>query len=197
MLKPDDPAPPRRPDPALADGRDLWVFGYGSLMWDPGFEHLERRPALLHGFHRRFCVYSSRYRGTPDRPGLVLGLDRGGSCHGVAYRIQARRVAASLDYLCEREMLTGVYRLALCRVRAGGELLRAGCFLVDRQHAQYCSLSLEETADLISHGRGQRGSNHAYLANTVRHLDELGIHDRQLHHLLALVEERRSASSTP
>ena len=90
-------------------GEDFWVFGYGSLMWHPGFPHVEVRLAVLHGYHRRFCVYSHRYRGTPERPGLVLGLDRGGSCRGLAFRVPAAESAEVIDYLYEREMITGVY----------------------------------------------------------------------------------------
>ena len=93
----------------LPEGEDFWVFGYGSLMWHPGFPHVEVCAALLNGYHRRFCVYSHRYRGTPERPGLVLGLDRGGSCRGLAYRVPAAEGAAAMDYLYEREMVTGVY----------------------------------------------------------------------------------------
>ena len=85
--------------PPPADGKDLWVFAYGSLIWDPGFPFEEARPALLRGYHRAFCLYSTRYRGTPERPGLVLGLDRGGACRGVAFRVPGRHAAEVLRYL--------------------------------------------------------------------------------------------------
>jgi len=95
---------------ALAGRGDLWIFGYGSLMWDPGFHHAEARPALVHGYHRRFCVYSYSYRGTRARPGLVLGLDRGGACKGIAYRVPRRHAKATLAYLWKRELDGGVYQ---------------------------------------------------------------------------------------
>ena len=94
---------------------DLWIFGYGSLMWRPGFDYVERLPVRLHGYHRAFCVWSHRYRGTPERPGLVLGLDRGGSCLGIAYRIAPEKQDTVLAYLHEREMITGVYIPVICR----------------------------------------------------------------------------------
>ena len=100
---------------------DIWIFAYGSLMWNPGFAHAERQPALLHGWHRSFCVYSHRYRGTPDRPGLVLGLDRGGSCRGVAYRVAQEKARDTLAYLWDREMVLGVYRPRLVYPRCGAD----------------------------------------------------------------------------
>ena len=101
----------------LANGSDLWLFGYGSLMWNPGFPHRVAEPALLHGWHRSFCIYSHRYRGTPERPGLVLGLDRGGSCRGMAFRVGAAHAAEALHYLWEREMVGGVYHMREVSVR--------------------------------------------------------------------------------
>lgn len=169
---------------------DIWIFGYGSLMWNPGFHHLEVHEALLHGWHRAFCVYSHRYRGTPERPGLVLGLDRGGSCRGMAFRITRRQAKAVLDYLWDREMVTGVYRPQVLTARSAGGPLRCHCFVVDRGHRQYAgALPETEVVRLIRQGNGQSGANRDYLANTVRHLDELGISDGPLHRLLSLVEQ--------
>ncbi|MET4806984.1 cation transport protein ChaC [Limibacillus sp. MBR-115] len=169
---------------------DYWVFGYGSLMWDPGFPHLEVRATRLHGFRRCFCVYSYNYRGTPERPGLVLGLDRGGSCWGLAYRVPRAEGAEVMAYLYEREMMTGVYIprwLALKDDR--GRSVTALGFVVDRHHKQYAgALSDSETAALICQGAGKRGACQEYLRNTVRHLEALGMHDRSLHRLLQLVE---------
>ena len=96
---------------------DLWIFGYGSLMWDPGFPHVDLAPALIFGYHRELCIYSSRWRGTPEQPGLVLGLDRGGACRGIAFRIAAPDVVTSLDALWDREMRRGVYHPRLLRAR--------------------------------------------------------------------------------
>jgi cation transport protein ChaC len=170
---------------------DIWVFGYGSLMWNPGFEHIEKRDARLHGWHRAFCVYSHRYRGTPERPGLVLGLDRGGSCRGIAYRIARTRARDTLAYLWDREMVLGVYRPRVLHTCCPEGRLACHAFTVDRGHAQYAGgLSVEEMVRLIRQGVGKGGPNREYLANTVRHLDGLGITDGPLHRLLSLVESR-------
>lgn len=172
-------------------GEDFWVFGYGSLMWHPGFPHLEVQQARLYGYHRRFCVYSHRYRGTPERPGLVLGLDRGGCCHGMAFKVPAAEGEEVMDYLWEREMVTGVYRPRWARVRIGAGEIPAATFVVDPRHVQYTGrLPLEEVADLIVQGRGQRGPCSEYLHRTLGHLDALGIHDRSLRKLAQLVDER-------
>lgn len=168
---------------------DIWVFGYGSLMWNPGFEHEEARPALLHGWHRAFCVYSHRYRGTPERPGLVLGLDRGGSCRGMAFRVAQARAIEALDYLWDREMVHGVYRPRILRTATVDGRVECHAFTVDRAHHQYAGgLHEAEMVRLILQGTGLGGHNREYLINTVRHLDELGIGDGPLHRLLALIE---------
>ena len=175
---------------ALRIESDVWVFGYGSLMWNPGFEHVEARPALLHGWHRSFCIYSHRYRGTPERPGLVLGLDRGGSCRGTAYRIARLRALEVLDYLWDREMVNGVYTPRILHPRTPGGHPACHVYTVDRAHYQYAGgLDEREMVRLIRQGVGMGGHNRDYLANTVRHLGELGISDGPLHRLLALVGE--------
>ena len=172
---------PYVPDLPVAAGEDLWVFGYGSLMWDPGFPFTDRQPALLHGYHRRFCVYSHRYRGTPKVPGLVFGLDRGGSCRGLAFRVAAADVPDTLVYLWDREMVSGVYKPSLRRVRLPEAAVPACCFVVDRTHRQYCGgLALDEAAEVICRAQGLRGPNCDYLFNTIRHLQDLGIADRRL-----------------
>lgn len=184
-------APHLKQDCCLAPGEDLWVFGYGSLMWHPGFPHVETRVATLHGFHRRFCIMSNRYRGTVERPGLVLGLDRGGSCRGLAFRVPPGEIGAALDYLHEREMMTRVYRPERRAVRTAQGPVRALCFIVDRRHSQYLgNLTLEETARIIAEAAGQRGPCSDYLANTVRHLEALGVGAGELKRLLRLVECR-------
>ena len=181
---------------AVTPGEDLWIFGYGSLMWNPGFPYLERSEALLHGYHRRFCVYSHRYRGTPETPGLVLGLDRGGSCRGMAFRVAAADVPDTLTYLWGREMVTGVYKPGLRTVRLAGGAAQACCFVVDRDHKQYCGkLSLKQTIAHICQGHGQRGPNCDYLFNTVCHLDELGIADSPLHRLAKVVRAALDGAS--
>lgn len=174
--------------PPPADGKDLWVFAYGSLIWDPGFPFEEARPALLRGYHRAFCLYSTRYRGTPERPGLVLGLDRGGACRGIAYRVAAARVEAVWATLWDREMRTHSYFCRLLPIDMAGRRVRARCFIVDRAHPNYAGkLPPARAAAIIRGATGQRGACAAYLENTVRHLDELGLPDRRLRALLAAV----------
>jgi cation transport protein ChaC len=194
------PGKPRLDPP----GGDFWVFGYGSLIWRPGFPHKEARPAMLHGFHRRFCVYSHRYRGTPDCPGLVLGLTRGGSCRGLAYKVPEAEGEAVMDYLYEREMVLGVYDPTWLKLRLDtGETIRAAGFVVDPSHQQYAGrLSYDEMAQLILQGEGKGGTCLEYLRNTVQHLEALDMHDHALHRLLREVEarqltERDPASSDP
>ncbi len=178
-----------------------WVFAYGSLMWNPGFDFEERVQARLYGYHRAFCIYSYHYRGTPERPGLVLGLDRGGSCHGVCYRVARRDMAAVTEYLWRREMLTNVYmpRRSRAQINAipagkssiGGAPIPVQTFVADPKHAQYCGrLGPEAAAQIIARGVGDGGSNTDYLLNTVGHLDELGIVDGSLQALRRLVGNR-------
>ncbi len=179
-------------------GQDFWVYGYGSLMWHPGFPHLEVRKARLRGYHRRFCVYSVRYRGTPERPGLVLGLDRGGSCMGLAYRVPAAEGEAVMDYLYEREMITGVYIPRWVTVQTGEGDLAAATFVVDPAHPQYAGrLSVSETAELIVQGYGQRGPCGEYLENTVGHLEALGIDAGWLKRLLHTVRRLNGEAEAP
>ena len=174
--------------------RELWIFGYGSLMWDPGFRHLEAEPALLCGYHRRFCVYSHRYRGTPDCPGLVLGLDRGGTCWGMAYRVAKRDAKAALYYLWDRELLGGVYRMKRVRVRLKGRVAHAYTFVVNRGHRGYTGLlTPERTAQFIHQASGARGPCRHYLENTVRHLTRLGLADQTLHRVAEIVGRIESA----
>ncbi len=188
-------APHLKQDCCLAPGEDLWVFGYGSLMWHPGFPHVETRVGTLHGFHRRFCIYSNRYRGTPERPGLVLGLDRGGSCRGLVFRVPAGEVAPALDYLHEREMMTRVYLPERRRVVTDHGEVTALCFIVDRRHSQYTGrLTPQQTALMIAAAAGQRGPCSDYLANTVQHLEALGVGAGSLKQLLRLVESNCRAA---
>ncbi len=172
-------------------GEDLWVFGYGSLMWQPDFAYEERAPALIHGFHRAFCVYSHVYRGTRERPGLVLGLDAGGSCRGVAYRVSAARAEATVEYLIRREMVTRVYMPRWVSARLGDRRVRAHTYTATHNHVQYAGrLSDAEALRYIRQGAGRGGANTDYLRNTVRHLDELGIRDAPLHRLAGLLDSR-------
>ena len=155
----------------------MWVFGYGSLMWKPGFPHREARLAHLHGYHRALCVWSWVHRGTRARPGLVLGLDRGGSCLGIAHRVAAADRASTVDYLYARELVTHVYVPVVRRIRvAEMGTVTALTFIVDRDHDQYAGrLSPEQAARTIREARGRSGPNPEYFANTMAHLAELGI----------------------
>jgi cation transport protein ChaC len=160
----------------------LWVFGYGSLMWRPGFEVAERVPATLHGFHRSLCLYSHVHRGTPERPGLVLGLDRGGSCRGVAFRAPDGSHDAVLAYLRERELVTAAYREIVHPLRlADGRQVRGLAYVVDIRHPQYAGrLARESVLRLVREGIGRSGSNPDYVLATQAHLVELGIRDAML-----------------
>ena len=176
-------------------GRSFWVFGYGSLMWRPDFPFREAAPALLRGYHRAFCIWSFHYRGSEDRPGLVLGLDRGGACRGRAFRVAKADAAAVCAYLHEREMITGVYEPRLLPVEVGKRRVLAAAYLADRRHAQYAGkLSPERILRHILAGVGKSGSNYDYLESTVAHLDELGIADGPLHRLLEMAHRRRAGA---
>jgi glutathione-specific gamma-glutamylcyclotransferase len=173
--------------------RDLWVFAYGSLMWNPGFHFEESRPALLRGWHRRFCTWSIHYRGTPERPGLVLGLDRGGSCRGMAFRVAAAEKRRVVAYLYERELIYAVYepRVVPLTLAGSGARVAALAFVVDRGHPSYAgAVPADRVASTIAEARGQSGSGRDYLAQTVARLDALGLEDRRLARLLAAVDAR-------
>jgi cation transport protein ChaC len=170
---------------------DLWIFAYGSLMWRPGFAYEEARRARLTGYRRAFCIYSVHHRGTPERLGLVLGLDRGGACEGVAYRIAAANVAETRRYLRARELVNGVYREALVPIeleQGPPAEVTALAFIVERAHHTYAGrLPLATQARLIRGAKGISGANLDYLVSTVRHLNELGIRERELERLVTLV----------
>ena len=160
---------------------DFWVFGYGSLMWRPGFAYREAVPALLAGAHRSLCVYSWVHRGTRQRPGLVLGLDRGGSCRGVAFSVDGGSREKVIAYLRERELVTLVYHEAwrpIRLLRPGSRTVRALAYLVDRDSAQYAGrLPREQLLARVTAGEGQSGSNADYVISTAGHLGALGIRD--------------------
>lgn len=173
--------------PPLPAG-DLWVFAYGSLMWDPGFPHLESVPALLRGYHRSFCIWSARYRGTPERPGLVLGLDRGGACRGIAYRVAATDVADVVALLWAREMSRLTYLPRMVGLATRHARVQALAFVADPQKPSYAGrMSDDEVARRIACCAGARGPNVDYLANTVAHLEALGVQDAHLTRIYAAV----------
>jgi glutathione-specific gamma-glutamylcyclotransferase len=162
-----------------SNSEELWVFGYGSLMWNPGFDFVERVSARLVGLHRALCVYSFVHRGTPERPGLVLGLDRGGMCRGIAFRVPAPLREKTVAYLRAREQVTTVYLETMRRVELEEEArrqVRALCFIVDRSHVQYAGrLTLAECVHHVRQGHGRSGANRDYVLETVQALEALGL----------------------
>jgi cation transport protein ChaC len=177
---------------------DLWVFAYGSLIWRPGFPFLEQVPARLIGAHRALCVLSYVHRGTPERPGLVLGLDQGGTCKGVAYKVAARERAETMAYLRAREQVTTVYREAVRSVWLLGapeRRVQAVCYVVDRSHPQYAGrLPLDLQLHHVRQGHGQSGANRDYVLSTVKALESLGFRDQNLH---LLAERLKGAHEIP
>jgi cation transport protein ChaC len=173
----------------IEDKNELWVFGYGSLMWRPGFPFEAQAPGLLKGAHRALCVYSIFYRGTREQPGLVLGLDHGGACRGVVFRVQQGAEDETVAYLREREQITAVYRETHRPVRlldGSGRSVRALTYLADPNHEQYAGrLTLEEQLRIVRTRKGETGTNAEYVLNTVRHLEEEGVHDAVLARLAA------------
>ncbi|MEH7828384.1 gamma-glutamylcyclotransferase [Gemmobacter denitrificans] len=170
----------------------MWVFGYGSLIWDPGFPVAERRIARLTGWHRSFCMRSIHHRGTEDAPGLVLALDRATSatCDGVAFRVAPGHESATLAALRERELVSSAYLETRLEVLADADRLDCLAYVIDPDHVQYCGgLALEEQAQIIARATGGRGPNRDYLWNTAAHLAELGIADPDLEWLAARVRD--------
>ena len=166
------------------DGSPLWIFGYGSLMWNPGFDYAERLIARLPDYARSFCMRSIHHRGTDEHPGLVLALDThpGAGCEGLAFRVTPGGEAATMAYLRERELISSAYLEREVDIRLeDGRKVRAVTYVVDRDHVQYCgALGLEEQAGIIASAVGGRGPNDEYLYNTADHLAELGIADEEL-----------------
>ena len=164
------------------EGEDVWVFGYGSLIWRPEFEFVERRIALLRGHHRALCLWSRVNRGTPEQPGLVFGLDRGGSCKGVVYRLAGAQVPEFLPRLWDREMSTGAYLPRWIRCETDDGPVQALVFIMDRSGVAYVrDLPRDTLVDIVRRANGRYGACADYVLDTDRALIEAGIHDRQLH----------------
>ena len=179
------------------DGGDLWVFGYGSLMWRPGFDFVERVPARLIGLHRALCVYSFVHRGTPEQPGLVLGLDRGGMCRGIAFRVAAAAREKTVAYLRAREQVTTVYLETMRRIELEEtrRQVRALCFVIDRSHVQYAGrLTLAECLHHVRQGHGRSGPNRDYVLDAVQSLEALGYRETELHLLAEQLRHQGSGS---
>lgn len=170
---------------------DFWVFAYGSLMWRPNFIYSEAAPALLEGAHRALCVYSAVHRGTYWAPGLVLGLDKGGHCQGMAFRVPRNLVQDTRLYLKRRENVTNTYAAVTRPVKlldGTGRSVSALAFMVNRRHPQYAGeLPLEKQAHLVRKGVGASGANIDYVINTVEHLRELGVFDAKLEQLMTML----------
>ena len=159
--------------------RPSWVFGYGSLMWNPAFDYVERRPARLEGWRRSFCFWTPLGRGTPERPGLMLGVEKGGACDGIAYRITASQVETEISILFNREMLSGIYDAVWvdCTDEEGSKL-RALTFVINPQHPQYCGgMSVKTKAESMAFAEGRRGTCRAYLFECADQLRAIGVTD--------------------
>jgi len=181
---------------AIEPTGDLWVFGYGSLMWSPGFRYRQKSPGFVYGYHRSLCVYSHRYRGTPQQPGLVMGLCRGGSCWGMAYRVARDGARQVLEYLWHREMRNRVYQPRLLPVRVGARPVRALAFVADTAHPQFAGdLKVAQIVRIVARCSGERGHNLEYLQRTLSHMHQLGVRDPHLDRVLdaarALIRGRR------
>ena len=174
--------------------RDIWIFAYGSLMWNPEVKIEQHALATVEGFHRQFCIWSPEYRGTYDCPGLVLGLERGGSCTGRAFRLPDHNLQEDLFRIWKREMLTGAYHPTWVSANAEGLAIEAITFVVNNEHPQYVfpRLSLEEMAQQINRAAGHRGTCMEYFLETVQCLRECNIHDSQLEELYAMVVDLES-----
>jgi cation transport protein ChaC len=183
----------KKPSIPATSREDLWIFGYGSLMWRPEFEFVEQVPARLIGEHRALCVYSFDHRGTPEKPGLVLGLDRGGACRGVAFRVTAARRDDTVKYLRGREQTTHVYREVMRSVwleNDARERVAALAYVVDRGHVQYAGrLSLAEQLRYVRQGHGRSGNNRDYVLSTVKSIEAQGFRDSQLHQLALMLHD--------
>lgn len=177
-------------------GRGVWVFGYASLMWNPTFESVEHRLARVYGYHRRFCLWTTVGRGNEKCPGLMLGLEAGGSCRGRVFRIAPEVLEEELYLVWKREMVTGSYIPRWVSAETDAGPVEAVAFVINHAHERYAGhLDDAVAADAIAAAAGPLGPCCDYLFNTVRHLDELGIHDRRLHSIARLVEERQRRSA--
>jgi cation transport protein ChaC len=193
----DAPSAPRLTAPANLALEFDWVFGYGSLIWDPGFSHTETSLARVHGWHRAFCIHSTLYRGTPDAPGIVLGLDRGGCVDGVVFRLDPSTRREAIDYLYAREMPNRVYQARVVEARLiDGRVARALTFVADRHNASYVRLTEDEVVRRLLCCCGERGPNRDYAINTWEALARLGVHDDGLGSLVARLKRQDLSAQT-
>ncbi len=169
---------------------DLWVFGYGSLIWNPAFYFEESQPARLFGFCRSFCLHLTIGRGSHEKPGLMLALDRGGSCNGIAFRIAANKINSETEILWMREMISGAYRPRMGNLKMKQKTVEGLVFVINRKHSRYMgNLEMDKKAEMIANGEGILGSCREYLENTVRDLDKINVKDKYLHKLLHKIQQ--------
>jgi len=182
-----------------APGEEAWVFAYGSLMWNPALEFAESSTCLVQGWHRSFCFWTPLGRGTPELPGLMLALERGGACEGIAYRLAPDQVKSELAILWNREMLAGFYKPQwVTATLRDGRTVTAVTFEVDTDHCQYCGdLPVEKQAHHIAFAEGRRGACRDYLANTAAHARALGIHDPYIEDMVERVGHLRGEAVQP
>jgi len=178
------------------EGGDVWLFAFGSLIWKPECTYVEERCGIAHGWHRSFCFRIRRYRGTPECPGLMMSLDRGGQCKGMLYRLPGDTLREQLHQLCRRETTVKPPNTVArwITVTSEGLSLRAIAFVINRESKSYVGrLAPEQVADTLVTACGHWGSGAEYLFNTVARLEEHGIHDRYLWQLQSLVAKRIAA----
>ncbi len=181
--------PPRSAAVTVDKLQATWVFGYGSLMWNPEFDFSQAVLARVHGFHRAFCVRSTLYRGTPEQPGVVLGLDFGGSVDGVAFEIKPGHESEAIDRLYAREMVQNIYEPRILNTRLrNGQTVKALTFIANREHEGYAHLSEDEIVNRLSCCKGNRGPNCDYAINTYAHLKQLGVRDQRLARIVARLQ---------
>lgn len=177
-----------------APSRDsIWIFGYGSLIWNPAVHFTEKLQGKVHGYHRRFCLWSTIGRGSPSKPGLMLGLERGGSCNGIFYRIDRREIRSELDIVFRRELITAAYRPTWVSAHISDKSpFRAIAFVINRDHNRYAGALDDETViQTIAEAKGTLGSCSDYLYETVLQLDNLGMPDRRLASIARHVRQRK------
>ena len=177
---------------AAFGGGDVWIFGYGSLMWNPAIEFTEQRLATIYGYHRQFCLSTPLGRGTPELPGLVLGLLPGGSCNGIAFRIPAKLVEVELELIWKREMLGRGYHSKIVPMRTPKGRERGLTFVVNRDYERFTGpIPVDDKTYRLAFAEGELGPCREYLFNAVTALEEMGVHDRYLKRMARLVGERR------
>ena len=179
----------------LEPGKDLWVFGYGSLIWNPAFYYEEVRPARLYGFHRSFCLHLTIGRGSVENPGLMLALDKGGSCNGLAFRIAEKNIESETKVLWMREMISGAYQTHFGNLWTKEGLIQGLSFVINRKHSRYLGdLGIRKTAAMIRNGEGPLGTCLEYLENTIQQLKHIGVQDRYLLRIYQTLKEEQSVS---